>query len=413
MVVEHARIAALGDPETPAPAADRHLDLDGLTVLPGLINAHTHLYSTLALGMPAPATPPRDFPEILESIWWKLDRALDEASVIASFRLGLLECLRHGVTTVIDHHSSPSWITGSLARLQHEADGIGPRVATAFEVSDRNGAPVCSASLQENLDTSRTGHPRHAALLGLHASFTLEDSTLAAVAKQRARAGKPGIHIHLAEDLADQADAYRRRAGSVVQRLDSFGLLDDRSLVIHGLHLTREDLALLQQRNCMLVHNPTSNANNRVGALRTRVTQTLLTGLGTDGMQASLLAEAREGTLIAGALRTPGTPAIDYPGLLFENNPRIATRVFGRPIGRLEPGHPADLVFHRYRERTPLTTSNLVSHLLYGLGLPESVMIDGEFRLREGRFIGLDEQALALEAREQAAALWQRMAALE
>jgi putative selenium metabolism protein SsnA len=413
LVVENGRIAALGSPDTAPPAADSHQAWTGYTVLPGLINAHTHLYSTLALGMPAPARTPRDFSDILESVWWKLDRALDEASVTASFEAGLLDCLRHGVTTVIDHHSSPGWITGSLGRLFKVADEIGPRVAAAFELSDRNGAGVSAASLAENLDTARAGHSRHACLLGLHASFTLEDSTLAAAAKQRRKAGNPGIHIHLAEDLADQADAYRRRAGSVVQRLDRFGLLDERSLVIHGLHLSRGELALLQQRGCMLVHNPTSNANNRVGALRTATAAALPTGLGTDGMQADMLAEAREGSLIAAALRTPGTASIDYLGLLFDNNPRIATRVFGRPLGRLEAGHPADLVFHAYRERTPLSAHNLGGHLLYGLGRPEAVMVEGRFRLLEGRPVGPDGNAIAARAREQAALLWHRMSTLE
>ena len=412
ILVDDGLVAALGTNSDRPPAADSSLDMQGRTVLPGLINAHTHLYSTLALGMPAPANTPRNFTEILERVWWKLDRALDEPSVSASFRAGLLECLRWGVTTVIDHHSSPSWITGSLTRLQQIADEVGPRVATAFELSDRNGTKVATESLKENLDTAKRGHARHASLLGLHASFTLDDSTLADAARLRRKANTPGIHIHLAEDLADQTDAYKRKQPGVVARLDAFGLLDEHALVIHGLHLRRDELQLLEQRKCCLVHNPGSNANNRVGSLGNLAFNTCLTGLGTDGMQANMLAEAKEGTLIASAVRTLGTPSVDYLRLLFQNNPLIASRIFGREIGRIEPGQPADLVFHDYRERTPVLPQNLSAHLLFGLEKPSDVYCDGRFRIRDGHVTELDETAILKDARTRAADLWQRMAAL-
>lgn len=387
------------------------IDLQGQLILPGMINAHTHLYSALAPGMPAPKRVPQNFVEILQSVWWKLDRALDAFSVRASFEAGLLDCLRSGVTTVIDHHSSPNYTEGSLSVLAEIAEKFGVKISAAFEITDRNGEDRFNQGLEENLAFLRQfrNHPHIRPLMGLHASFTLSDESLRTIRSALETESGWGIHIHVAEDAADEADARQRGYRSVIDRLQKFDLLNDHSLVIHGLHVTSKDIDVISQSGAMLVHNPTSNANNRVGMLSGEIIEELHPGLGTDGMQANMLQEAKEGTLIRSHTLPGGAENVDYLSLLFDQNPRIAETIFGYPMGRLEVGQPADLAIYDYHPRTDLNAENIGAHLLFGLKNPSTVMCDGEFIIKNRKFISIDEDEILNTAQKQSKKLWTTM----
>ncbi len=409
-----SRIAALGEMPVALEADEVEINLGEKLVLPGMINTHTHLYSALALAMPPPKRNPQNFKEILKEVWWKLDRALDAETTLASFQTGLLACLRAGVTTVFDHHSSPSFTGGSLSLLAGAARELGLKVSVAYEATDRNGPECFQAALVENLSAIEafrddpTLHP----MLGLHASFTLSEESLGQVRRVLEAHPEVGIHIHLAEDMADQHDAAERGYQSVVQRLNEYDLIHPNCLYAHGIHITPDDADVLFNTEANLVHNPTSNANNRVGILNGVTLELLGFGLGTDGMQADMLSEAREGTLIRGSRLAGGQPNIDYLKLLFENNSRIAGHLFGYALGRIEPGSPADLAFFDYQPRTELTPHNWRGHVLYGLGKPTDVMTDGEFRMRAGTIIGITEAEILTTARAASRQLWDAMQAL-
>jgi putative selenium metabolism protein SsnA len=411
LIIDGDLIAEVGSGDPPVGEGSERLDLRGQIVLPGMINAHTHLYSSLALGMPFPKDSPRNFVQILEQVWWKLDRALDPDMLQASFTTGLLGHLRHGVTTVIDHHSSPGCGSGSLDHLARVAQELGINISAALEISDRNGESVFQESLEENLRFHRAYQKdnRVRPLIGLHASFTLSDDSLQRIRDLLFTLESWGIHIHAAEDQADQEDARKRGYDSVLQRLDTFGLLNENSVIAHGVHFLPGDIEIAEKRGVMLVHNPTSNANNRVGMTQTDVLRRLHAGLGTDGMQGDVLAEARQGTLIRSSHLPGGEQNLDYLELLFRHNPEIATRLFGRKIGRLEPGYQADLVLYEYDPRTSLNAENWRSHVLFGLPQPRAVLSAGEFRLKDGRFVGMDIEDAHRFAREQAKRLWKRM----
>jgi len=411
LIIDGDLIAEIGSGDPPAGKHGERLDFRGQIVLPGMVNAHTHLYSSLALGMPFPKGNPKSFVQILEQVWWKLDRALDRDMLQASFTTGLLEHLRHGVTTVIDHHSSPACGSGSLDLLARLARELGINISTALEISDRNGETVFQESLEENLRFHRTyqGHAQVRPLIGMHASFTLSDESLRQIRDSLSGETNWGVHIHAAEDRGDQEDARKRGYDSVLQRLDTFGLLNENSVVAHGVHFKPEDLKIAEKREVMLVHNPTSNANNRVGLTPTNVLRHLRAGLGTDGMQGNMLAEACQGTLIRSSHLSGGEPNLDYLELLFRHNPEIATRLFDRKIGRLEAGYQADLALYEYDPRTSLNAENWRSHVLFGLSQPRAVMSAGEFRVKDDRFVGIDIEDVHRFAREQAKRLWKRM----
>ncbi|MBT5775846.1 MAG: amidohydrolase family protein [Candidatus Marinimicrobia bacterium] len=410
ILIEDGIIKELGILD-PTIQVDETVDLSGETVLPGMINAHAHLYSALAVGMPFPKGNPTNFTEVLEQVWWILDLALDKDSTRASYESGLIDHLRHGVTTVIDHHSSQSFVNGSLQLLVETAEKLGLNISGAFEMTDRNGDKIFQDSLEENLTFHRsfiqsdTVRP----LIGLHASFTLSDESLQAISDALKNESHWGIHIHTAEDKADQLDAVNRGYKSTLDRLNHFGLLNKNSLVIHGIHFVEEDLKIIKDTGAMLVHNPSSNSNNRVGMTPNETIQQCISGLGTDGMQGNMLAEAKEGTLIRSGHLAGGETNVNYAELLFNNNPEIASNLFGRKIGKLDPGYAADLAIFDYTPRTDFNENNWIGHTLFGMETPSDVMTNGIFRIRNNEFIEIDEKDILSNAEKQSQQLWQKM----
>ena len=410
ILIEDETIVKMGAGKAPKIMVNSVVDLTGNTVLPGMINAHTHLYSALAMGMPPPKHIPTNFVEKLQEIWWKLDLALDEESTRASFEVGLIDCLLSGVTTVFDHHSSPNFTNGSLKLLVDVAEKFGQNISIAFETTDRNGRVLFNSGLKENIDSFNRfkNNPYIHQLIGLHASFTLSDKSLKTIYSE-INDYKYGIHIHVAEDKADERDAISKGYESVIDRLNKFKLINEHSFIIHGIHSTEKDIELLKNANATLVHNPTSNANNRVGMLPNDHISILKDGLGTDGMRANMLVEAQQGTLIRSSHLKGAEPAIDYLELLFKNNPAIATKAFGRKIGHLSTGNQADIAIFDYHPRTTITQNNFMGHILFGFGNPTDVIAHGKFRLQDRKFIDISEANIKVNAQKQSLRLWNKM----
>ena len=414
-VIENAFVAISGDTiesvgqQEPTGKFDYTYNLKGKIALPGMINAHHHLYSALAVGMPLPKNNPSNFTEILNEVWWKMDLALDHDTSLACFESGMLDSLKAGTTTIIDHHCSPSFIEGSLSLLAETGDKFGLNTSIAFEISDRNGKSKFEESLEENINTVRkfSNAPYIHPMVGLHASFTLSDSSLKKIRDDLNSLDSWGIHIHVSEDNADEEDAIKKGYRSVIERLQEFDLINENGLIIHGLHMRESDLEILGNKNVQLVHNPSSNANNRVGITPNQSLKILKSGLGTDGMQGNMLREGKEGMLIRSSHLPGGIDNVDYMQLLFENNPSIASKIFKCKIGKILPEYKADLAIFDYFPRTPINESTIFGHILFGLSeLPSDVITRGEFRIKNNEFLGFSEKEIKENASEQAIRLW-------
>ena len=290
VLVDGDRISAVGEAaalRAAFPAAER-LDAGGRVVMPGLINAHMHLYSTLACGLAG--EPAASFLEILEGMWWRLDRALTPESLRPSALIPLMEGLLRGTTTVIDHHASPSCIPGSLLALERAAVEAGVRVNLCYELTDRGGEREVAAGLHENARhlerCAASGDALVTGSFGLHASFTVSEPTLRR-ATEIARDLGAGFHVHVAEDRADQEDCVARTGRRVVERFHEAGVLGPRTIAAHCVHVSPEERALLAETGTLVVTNPQSNMNNAVGAtpLLELVAAGVRVGLGTDGMK--------------------------------------------------------------------------------------------------------------------------------
>jgi putative selenium metabolism protein SsnA len=412
------RILEVGEPADLLAASPdaRVIDAMGGLVLPGLVNLHHHFYSSLARGLD-PGTALGDFGEILDGLWWRLDRALDGDTIRLSSELALAESVRWGTTTVFDHHASPSLIGGSLEIIAQAVLRSGLSAVLCYEVSDRNGHEQAIEGLDENLAffAAHRDDPSIRGMLGFHASFTVEDETLAAAAERRLDG--MGCHIHVAEDALDLRISKLIFDSAPVQRLDRYGLIDDRTLAVHCVHLGSDDRRTLAEGSATIVHNPESNANNGVGRLDLlgAAADGCRVGLGTDGMSSAVLAALRAAFLgLRGGQRDPRLGFTVVPELLAVNA-EVAGRFFGEPLlGRLEPGAPADLIVLDTAPPTLVTPENIFTHLVYGSAVSpvRHTVARGRFLLEDHRFTMTDPAAIADEARKLTPALWDRFHAL-
>lgn len=379
------------------PAGARVLDCSGRLVTRSFVIAHHHLYSSLALGMPPPSRPPRNFVEVLRRVWWKLDRCLDREMIRASALAGAVEAAKCGATFVIDHHSSPNMPRGSLELIADALDEVGLGHLLCLELSDRDGPLARDEGLAETDRYLR----RRPGLVGLHASFTVSDSLLAR-AVDLARSHGTGLHVHVAEDRADQAQCRRAHGRSVLERFARAGALDSpKTLLAHGLHLSERERGLFRDSPAWLVQNPESNQNNAVGELDAKGLGGRLL-LGTDGMHGDALASLRSAYLSAQA-RGGLSPAGAW-GRLERAHDYLAANGF-------EGDGPNNLVVLDYRPQTPVRRSNWAAHAVYGLARchVESVVSQGRVIVEGRRIVRVDEGEVRAYAHKQAERLWRRL----
>jgi putative selenium metabolism protein SsnA len=392
------------------------VDCSGKIVLPGFICAHHHFYSTMARGMAIPGEPASNFVEILERLWWKVDRALLEEDITLSAQIPLIECIRNGTTTVIDHHASPGMRDGSLDLIEAAVRQAGIRASLCYEVSDRN---VMGGGVEENerfIKKIGKGDGQIAAMMGLHASFTLTDETLARCVEIANNAGV-GCHVHVAEDLADREDSIQKYGMPTVHRLEKLGVAGPKSLFIHCVHIDESEMDLIASSKTSVVHNPESNMNNAVGVtpLLKLLERNILVGLGTDGMSSDMLSQMRAAYLLHRlANRDPRVAFLEAPRLLLENNADIAERQFGIRLGEIAEGRPADLAIMDYQPPTVLSEANFLGHLIFGLvdAVVDTTVCKGKILMQGKKIMSMDEERIAARSRELAPQMWQRLAAL-
>lgn len=383
--------------------------LHGKVVVPGMVCAHTHLYSTLARGMPPPQRSPATFVEILELVWWRLDRALDDETIYWSALAGALDAARAGTTCVFDHHSSPSCIAGSLQIVREAIEKAGLRGVLCYEVTDRGGEAERDNGIIENaafLEWASSRSSRFRGMVGAHASFTLSDRSLEDCSELMA-AFDAGLHVHVAEDRFDVEHARARYGGGVVERLVEHRAVNERTILAHGVHLDDRDIQLARDASAWLAHNPRSNLNNRVGYAPVAKFDSRLV-LGTDGIGADLFEEGRFAYFKSQEQRT-GLTAEDWIRSLGRNQ-RLASQAFGVDLGSLRPGSAADLAILDYDPPTLITAENLAWHFMFGLtsAAVEAVMVGGEFIVRDRRSV-IDDDEVARKSRKASEKLWAKL----
>jgi putative selenium metabolism protein SsnA len=419
LLIEGEKIGALGTTQELTdqfPDVDRW-DAEGQLVLPASICGHTHFYGAFSRGMGIPGEPPENFPEILERLWWRLDRALTLEDVRYSALVCLVDAIRHGTTTLMDHHASPNAIEGSLDTIADAVKEAGLRASLCYEVTDRDGAERARAGIKENVRFAKRAaeESQLAASFGLHASLTLSDETLADCLAAAQELGL-GFHTHAAEGVSDQKDALDKSGKRVIHRLGDAGVLGPKTIAVHCVHVDESEIERLAETGTWVTHQPRSNMNNAVGVapVEGMLSQGVNVGLGNDGFSNQMFAEMKTAYFVhkldqKDPQAMQGNVVMD---LAYRNNARLA-RVFwpGQRLGELSEGAEADLVFVDYHPTTPLSAGNLPWHILFGVeaSMITGTVCAGRILMRDRELLTLDEEAITARSRELAAAAWERL----
>ena len=400
---------------------EERIDAHSQYVMPGNICAHTHFYGAFSRGMGIPGPAPKDFPEILSKLWWSLDKALSLDDVRFSTLVCLIDAVKHGTTTLIDHHASPNAISGSLTEVAMAVKKAGVRGSLCYEVTDREGEQGTQDGIAENIrfiqavKSDKSG--QLAATFGLHASLTLSEKTLEAC-----RAACPddvGFHVHVAEHPVDEYDSLQKSGLRVVDRLQKHGILGPRALAVHAVHVDVREVELLAESQTWVTHQPRSNMNNAVGMSQPEAMMRagIKVCLGNDGFSNQMWEEWKTAYLAHklwnhDPRRMSGTDVVQ---MAVYNNALLAEQQFGvGPIGSIIPGAQADLIFVDYHPFTELTASNLPWQIIFGFheSMITTTIAAGKVLMRDRQLLTLDEEKITAEARQLSSQTWKRYAAI-
>jgi putative selenium metabolism protein SsnA len=416
LYIENDRIREIGPtaelitkyPET------KILDAHGQLVMPGSICAHTHFYGAFSRGMAIPGNAPKDFPEILEKLWWPLDKSLLEEDIKYSALLCLVDAIKHGTTTLVDHHASPSFIDGSLDIIADAVQEAGVRAVLCYEVTDRDGEAKMKAGIDENLRfIKKEKNPLLAGTFGLHASLTLSDATLD-LCRQSAP-DEIGFHVHAAESDADEWDSLNKSGLRVIDRLHKHGILGPNSITAHCVHVDAREIELLAETGTWVTHQPRSNMNNAVGVapVESMLRAGVQVCLGNDGFSNAMWEEWKAAYLVHKVWnRDPRRMnGYDVAKLAIDNNAALANVFFtDTHLGQITPGAVADLIIVDYHAPTPLTSGNLPWHILFGFqqSMVTTTIVAGKVLMKDRELLTLDEAEIAARAKELALKVWKR-----
>lgn len=393
------------------------IDVDGKVIMPGFINTHHHIYSAFARGMASSGKPNENFLEILENLWWKIDKKLSLEDLKYSAYTTYIDCIKKGVTTVFDHNASPFAVTGSLDSIADAAKDLGLRTCLCYEVSDRDGEKIAQEGIDENINFIKKYNTDEQNMIkgmfGLHASFTLSDETLRKC-DEELKGLNAGYHVHVAEGIDDLEQCLEKYGKRVVERLRDMDILGDKTIAVHCIHVTDDELNILRDTNTMVVHNPESNMGNAVGCQPfLELHQKGITiGLGTDGYTSDMTESMKVANIIHKHVKqNPSVAWGEVPVSMFENNRKIAQKYFSGDLGILRAGALADVIVVDYDPLTPMNENNINSHILFGFTGKDVVttIIDGKVIMQDRKLVGINEKEIFKTSREVTKKLWDRM----
>lgn len=393
------------------------VDAKGAILLPGLIDAHTHLYAALTGGMPIEGDTPQNFPEILERVWWRFDKALGMDDIYLSGLVGGMASIKSGITTIFDHHASPNSIQDSLSCVASATQKCGLRACLAYEVTDRDGVERFNQGVEENIrfikQTKSENSNLTKALFGLHAVFSLSDESLQHCAGE-ALDLDTGFHLHVAEHRTEVQKFSKTHSQSIPEFLKEVGILGSKTILAHTVHLDESGIKLLIDAGAFNVHNPQSNMNNGVGiapvARMIELKQPV--GLGSDGFY-----DLPNEILLAKLLQIikSGNPSGFSEKLalkmVYDHNVKFAEKIFGCKLGKIAPSYQADVILLDYNPPTPIQRSNLTSHIIGALryGILKKVFIEGREVFDGKHVVGLDEEEILVKSKHTAKEVWSRL----
>jgi len=390
------------------------IDANGGVIMPAFINTHEHIYSSFARGLSINGYDPKGFLDILDGMWWTLDRHLTLEQTRLSAMATYIDSIKNGVTTMFDHHASFGAITDSLFKIEDAARETGIRTCLCYEVSDRDGKAKAKEGIMENArfinHALADDSDMIAGMMGMHAQFTISDETMALCAENKPEG--VGYHIHVAEGIEDLHHCLKNHSKRIIDRLMDWGILGGKSIAAHCIYVNKHEIELLKETDTMVVHNPESNMGNACGCPPTMAIfhEGVLTGLGTDGYTHDMLESYKVANILhKHHLCDPNAAWGEVPEMLFHNNAGIANRYFKKPLGVLKEGAAADIIVTDYNPLTPMSADNVNGHILFGMTGRSVVttIANGKVLMKDRRLTQIDEEKVMADCRQAASDLAQ------
>jgi len=421
LLIEADHIAAVGQGQAPAELrhrADVFIDASLMAVMPGMVNAHTHLFQTFIRGL-ADDKPLLDW---LAGAIWPVAKALTEQEAYLAAMLGLVENIRSGCTSVNDHHyihTDP----GNDDAVFRAAEESGIRFMMARGWADMNYHEAFMEAedhiIKEMARLRQTWHGRHDNRLRLQFGplipWGCSDETMRRTF-QLAKEWGLGTHIHVAESRAEVEIDLQKRGLRHIEWMDSLGVLDSSVQLVHSVWLNDEELAMIAKHQAIVVHCPVANMYLASGVAR--VPEMLQSGitvaLGTDGPGSNNSQDMMETLKVTALLHKVNT--LDAMILLPEAVLRMVCRggaeSFGLPdqIGSLEIGKKADVVLVDLNTPFAMPVHRVPSALVYNINAREvdTVIVNGEILMQDKKILFVDEEALLDKARQACEELFKR-----
>ena len=382
-------------------SGEETLDADGGLVIPGLVNAHTHVAMTLLRGH----ADDKPLDRWLREDVWPVEAALEPADIEAGAELGVLEMIRSGTTTFADMYFEIDRTAAVVERAGLRAV-LGHGAISAGKDDD-----AARADIEESIETARTfdgaADGRISTAVMPHSLTTVTPDLLSFAAEEAAEAGVP-VHYHANETAAEVDPIVEERGRRPLEWARDLGLCREADFLAHGVHLDGEEIDLLAETGTGVVHCPASNMKLASGMapVQRLLDAGVAVGLGTDGAASNndldLFDELRDAAML-GKLAADDASAIAAPDAV-----RMATAggaaVLGIDAGRIEPGAAADLAVVDLDAPHLTPDHDLVSHLAYAVRGSDvrHTVCDGTVLMRDREVLPLDERAVMARAERRA-----------
>jgi 5-methylthioadenosine/S-adenosylhomocysteine deaminase len=421
LVIQGDRIAEVGAGQ-PSPEVRQQaytvIDASHMAVLPGMVNAHTHLFQTFLRGL----ADDKPLLEWLKAAIWPVAQALTAEDAYVAALLGLVENLRGGATAVIDHqyvHTEPGNDDGVFRAAQE----TGLRFLLARGWADSHYHPAFMETPDHIVsEMERLAAAWHGAASG---RLRLEFGPLipwgcTAATLQRtvalAREWGVGTHIHVAEARREIEMSLEETGLRHIEWLAGLGVLGPDVQLVHSVWLDDAELDLVAARGAVVVHCPVSNMYLASGVARVPEMRRrgIAVALATDGPGSNNNQDMLE--VLKTTCLLHKVHALDAMALLPEDAVWMACRggaaAFGQPewIGSLETGKKADVVLVDLNTPLAMPVHKPVSALVYNAnaGNTDTVIVDGKVLMRGKKILCVDEEALLAEARRVCRRLFER-----
>ena len=390
----------------PREEADQYLanetrDLSGMLLAPGLVNAHGHAAMTLFRGL-ADDLPLMTW--LREHVWPAESRWVDEAFIKAGTELAIAEQLQSGITCFSDMYFFPEVVS----QLAHK-HGIRAQISIPVLNFPIPGARDADEALRKGvaLFDDLKHHPRLSIAFGPHAPYSVSDDKLESIRTLVAEMDI-GIHMHVHETANEVEEAIREYGERPLARLARLQLLGPRFQAVHMTQVNDDDIALLVEHNCSVIHCPESNLKLASGFCPVeRLWEAgVNVAIGTDGAASNndldLLGETRTAALLAKAVSGSATALNAHRAL------RMATLNGARALGlddhtgSIEVGKFADLVAFDLSRLAQQPVYDPVSQLIYSCSRDcvRHVWVAGKHLLDDRQLTRMDEEQLIATAQQ-------------